>query len=81
MKPTCVSPPEFMQKPGSCATKFGVLAKLFSVPGVHSGSSDGKKVHVMAWNEAGVHAVRKVIVDEFTPFVVGTAPPLQYEDD
>jgi hypothetical protein len=29
---------------------------------------------------AGVLAVHKVIVDEFTPFVVGTAPPLQCEN-
>lgn len=80
MKPTCLSPPVFMKTPGGCAPKSGVLAKLFSVPGVHSVSSDDKQVHVQVWNEASVHAVRKLIVDEFTPFVVGTAPPMQYED-
>jgi hypothetical protein len=80
VKPTCLSPPVFMKTPGGCATKFGVRAKLFSIPGVHSVISDDKLVDVLVWNDASVHAVYKVIVDEFTPFTVGTAPPLQCEN-
>ena len=36
----------FKRAPSSCATKFSIRAKLFSVPGVNLVSSDDKHVHV-----------------------------------